>query len=101
MLRVVELPAYGGDTCWANMYAVYESLSPAIQRALEGLQAEHDYMKISYTTAPKAAPRAGCMLLTPRLSRGALPAVLAGGGFLAASGRSTMLAGGCASSVTG
>lgn len=50
VLRAVELPAYGGDTCWANMYAVYDALSPAIQRALEGLVAEHDYMKISYTT---------------------------------------------------
>jgi taurine dioxygenase len=50
VLRAVELPPYGGDTCWANMYAVYESLSPAMQRALEGLVAEHDYMKISYTT---------------------------------------------------
>jgi len=50
ILRAVELPPYGGDTCWANMYAVYESLSPAMQRALDGLEAEHDYMKISYTT---------------------------------------------------
>jgi taurine dioxygenase len=50
VLRAVELPPYGGDTCWANMYAVYEALSPALQRALEGLEAEHDYMKISYTT---------------------------------------------------
>src|SRR4051794_15782924 len=50
ILRAVELPAYGGDTCWANMYAVYESLSPALQRALDGLEAEHDFMKISYTT---------------------------------------------------
>ena len=50
VLRAVQLPAYGGDTLWANMYAVYEALSPAIQRALEGLVAENDYMKISYTT---------------------------------------------------
>jgi taurine dioxygenase len=50
VLRAVELPTYGGDTCWANMYAAYDSLSPALQRALDGLVAVHDYTKISYTT---------------------------------------------------
>jgi taurine dioxygenase len=50
VLRAVELPPYGGDTCWANMYAAYDALSPAIRRALDGLVAVHDYTKISYTT---------------------------------------------------
>jgi taurine dioxygenase len=50
VLRAVELPPYGGDTCWANMYAAYEALSPALQRALDGLVAVHDFAKVSYTT---------------------------------------------------
>ena len=50
VLRAVELPAYGGDTCWVNMYSVYESLSPAMQEMLEGLTAVHDFMKVTYTT---------------------------------------------------
>jgi taurine dioxygenase len=50
VLRAVELPAYGGDTCWASMYSVYESLSPAMQAMLDGLTAVHDFMKITFTT---------------------------------------------------
>ena len=50
ILRAVELPAYGGDTCWANMYAAYDALSPALQDMIEELDAEHDFMKIKYTT---------------------------------------------------
>src|SRR5262249_41206195 len=41
---------YGGDTCWVSMYDVFESLSPAMQDFLEGLTAEHDFMKVKYTT---------------------------------------------------
>ena len=50
VLRAVELPEYGGDTCWVSMYDVFESLSPAMQEMLEGLTAEHDFMKVTYTT---------------------------------------------------
>lgn len=50
ILRAVELPDYGGDTCWANMYAAYDALSPALREMLDDLDAEHDFMKISYTT---------------------------------------------------
>jgi alpha-ketoglutarate-dependent taurine dioxygenase len=50
VLRAVELPEYGGDTCWVNMYDVLASMSPAMQEMLEGLTAEHDFMKVTYTT---------------------------------------------------
>lgn len=50
VLRAVELPPYGGDTCWANMYAAYDALSPALREMAEELDAEHDYMKVKYTT---------------------------------------------------
>src|SRR5207344_3456632 len=39
MLVAREVPPYGGDTMWANMYAAYESLSPGMQRMLDGLRA--------------------------------------------------------------
>jgi taurine dioxygenase len=42
VLAAVELPPLGGDTCWASMYAAYESLSPPVQRLLEGRTALHD-----------------------------------------------------------
>jgi taurine dioxygenase len=54
VLRAVELPAYGGDTCWANMYAAYEALSAPVRTMIDELDAEHDFMKITYTTFDEA-----------------------------------------------
>ncbi len=42
ILRPLRLPGEGGDTCFANMAAAYEALSPAMRSLLEGLEAEHD-----------------------------------------------------------
>ena len=42
MLRMEEVPSSGGDTLFANMYAAYESLSPAMQAFVETLTAKHD-----------------------------------------------------------
>jgi taurine dioxygenase len=41
VLRAVQVPRAGGDTCWASMYAVYDSLSPPLQAHLDGLTAYH------------------------------------------------------------
>jgi alpha-ketoglutarate-dependent sulfate ester dioxygenase len=40
-LRGIEIPAVGGDTLWTNLEAVYDSLSPALQALVNGLQAIH------------------------------------------------------------
>lgn len=39
VLRSVQLPAVGGDTCFASMYAAYDALSPALRELLEPLTA--------------------------------------------------------------
>ena len=47
MLHAVELPSTGGDTLFANMYAAYERLRPALRDRLEGMRALHihDYKR--------------------------------------------------------
>jgi taurine dioxygenase len=42
ILRAVQLPDIGGDTCFASMYAAYEGLSPAMRTFVDGLRAVHD-----------------------------------------------------------
>ncbi len=42
ILHMREVPPEGGDTLFANMFAVFESLSSRMQRFLEGLHALHD-----------------------------------------------------------
>lgn len=42
ILQAVELPAVGGDTCWASMYAALDALSDSLRQYLRGLTAEHD-----------------------------------------------------------
>jgi alpha-ketoglutarate-dependent 2,4-dichlorophenoxyacetate dioxygenase len=41
-LHSLRIPAAGGDTLYANMYAAYEGLSPDDKRDLNGLMAVHD-----------------------------------------------------------
>jgi taurine dioxygenase len=42
VLHVVQVPSTGGDTCFANMYAAYDALSPGLRQFVDGLRAEHD-----------------------------------------------------------
>ncbi len=51
VLRAVELPASGGDTCFASMYAAYDALSPDMQRFLENLDAVHSTEMMSRALA--------------------------------------------------
>ncbi len=58
MLRAVVLPTTGGDTCFADMRAAFDALSPAMRSLLDGMQAEHDFTKIGYTTFDDRPDRA-------------------------------------------
>jgi alpha-ketoglutarate-dependent taurine dioxygenase len=40
-LRAVEVPPFGGDTCWSSMYAAWDALSEPMRRLLDGLTAVH------------------------------------------------------------
>ena len=43
LLYAIELPPFGGDTLFTNMYKAFEGLSPTMQQFLEGLRARHDF----------------------------------------------------------
>jgi taurine dioxygenase len=42
ILKAVQLPLVGGDTCFANMLAAWDALSEPLRELLEGLTANHD-----------------------------------------------------------
>lgn len=42
ILKAIQLPARGGDTCFASAYAAYDALSEPMKEFLEGLSAVHD-----------------------------------------------------------
>ncbi|WP_037603934.1 TauD/TfdA dioxygenase family protein [Streptacidiphilus rugosus] len=44
VLRSVEVPAAGGDTMWADMYAAYDNLTDATKQRIEALTAVHDWL---------------------------------------------------------
>lgn len=52
ILYAIEVPPYGGDTCFAHQAAAYDALSPGMQRLLAGLRAVH-------TDRMVAGPQAG------------------------------------------
>jgi taurine dioxygenase len=45
ILRCEQLPAVGGDTCFASMYAAYDALSEPMRSLVDGLVAVHDITK--------------------------------------------------------
>ena len=41
ILRAVQVPPLGGDTCWSNLVAAYDALSEPLRRMLDDLHAVH------------------------------------------------------------
>jgi len=54
VLHAVEIPAVGGDTLFADMYAAYDGLEPGLQEQIEGLSAVNDFsMVFGHTVKPE------------------------------------------------
>lgn len=49
MLRMEEHPAVGGDTAWLSQYGLYDALSEAMKRHVDGLHAVHT-SRLQYDT---------------------------------------------------
>jgi taurine dioxygenase len=61
ILHIHHVPPQGGDTCWSNMYAAYEALSPKMKELLDPLTALHasDYAgQYGEHTPQRESPRA-------------------------------------------
>ncbi|GGD64297.1 taurine dioxygenase [Paenibacillus nasutitermitis] len=43
VLRLIEVPPYGGDTLWSDTAAAYDNLPDETKERIEGLQAVHDF----------------------------------------------------------
>jgi taurine dioxygenase len=57
ILYAIEVPPYGGDTCFANQAAAYDALSPGMKRMLEGLRAVHSDRMVAGPQAGRNAYR--------------------------------------------
>jgi taurine dioxygenase len=57
ILYAIETPPYGGDTCFANQYLAYDTLSDGMKRLLEGLRAVHSDRKVAGPQAGRNAHR--------------------------------------------
>jgi len=57
ILYAIEVPPYGGDTCFANQYLAYETLSPGMRRLVEGLRAVHSDRMVAGPQAGRNAVR--------------------------------------------
>ena len=43
ILHGIEVTKVGGETCFSNMYMVYDALNPATKRRITGCRARHDF----------------------------------------------------------
>lgn len=59
MLIAREVPPFGGDTLFANMYRAYDALSPGMRRLLDGLVAVNSSSKADVTKTREDRMREG------------------------------------------
>jgi taurine dioxygenase len=74
ILYAVDVPAFGGDTLFANQHAAYDALSDTMKKFLDGLVAKHSagpqyaeggYSTLSKSMKTKAADEANHVVLHP------------------------------------
>lgn len=46
IMRAMDVPEFGGDTAFLNMYAIYESFSPSFREAIDSLNVIHSATRI-------------------------------------------------------
>jgi taurine dioxygenase len=66
MLVAREVPPYGGDTLFANMYLAYETLSPGMRRMLDGLVGVNSSAKAHVTKTREDRIRDGARPVAQR-----------------------------------
>lgn len=57
ILYGIEVPPYGGDTCFANQHLAYEALSAGMRRLVDGLRAVHSDRMVAGPQAARNAHR--------------------------------------------
>lgn len=67
VLNAVEVPAFGGDTVWANQIAAFEALPPDLKDVLDGRDAIHVGKPYGVKYAPPEEERANSSV---RMARG-------------------------------
>ncbi len=55
ILHGLEVVASGGETCFTNMYRVYDALPPALKDRIEGRKARHDFANLERLGPDQAA----------------------------------------------
>lgn len=55
-LKILSGPEIGGDTLWTSGYALYDALSPSLQKYLEGLKAVHSAVSQADDARSKGKP---------------------------------------------
>jgi len=64
ILYARQVPSFGGDTLWCNLYRAYDTLSDSMKRTLEGLRAVHTNEFLTGNTAARNATRSTKLLDT-------------------------------------
>lgn len=54
VLAALDIPPYGGDTLWADLYGAYDGLSPAMRSIADGLRVRHTQGELFWAAFGKA-----------------------------------------------
>lgn len=75
VLYAREVPTFGGDTLWCNLYRAYDTLSENMKHMLEGMRAVHTNEFLTGNTAARNATRSTKLLDSVGVSQVVHPVV--------------------------